>query len=209
MPKKRKTRKPRKIKKAVNAVSRKIAFNANAFALIHPAFRKFFKREPKMLELKNLKPGNLFFFRISRGRLREVPFNLAIGSPFGHVAMYVGENKMMHINLKKGVHLTSLDSLQNVPFIFRVEMNSKQREAVVKNILRQQGKPYSRGIKYLSKLQGALRIKVKNPKIEGYSCANVIAESFAEAGIDLVPGVHPLRQGIHYLFKSKKLNLMN
>ena len=58
-------------------------------------------------------------------------------------------------------------------------------------------------------LQRTIGIKVKNPKDKGYICSNSIAEIFSNAGVNLTPGIHPLRTSVTDLLQSKKLKPVN
>lgn len=69
----------------------------NAFKIVLPRTTDAMKKLGKKVSKKNLKPGDLVFFRPSRR--------------YQHVGIYIGDNSFIHSSTSKGVVKTKIDNV--------------------------------------------------------------------------------------------------
>jgi len=134
---------------------------------------------------------------------------LLTGTPFSHAAIFVGEKGFVDMRLG-GLKVIPRDAAMRLyarssGFFFRPALTEKQRAAVVQNSIAMIGTPFNRSIVPIIRFSEFSGLKIKKPKRQGYACTSIVADIFAKSGVDLVPGVSPLRVGPSHLLKSKKL----
>ena len=181
-----------------------------ATAAIRPKARRFWGK-PKSFPVSEMQIGDLAFSRFEY-KLGEGISSAVTGYPVMHASLYIGNGEFFDLSKRAKIVLPeTLRQYYSEPFVFRPTLSARQQEKIV-GLARQMVKEKvkrGKNIRGVIGFQRTVGIKAKNPKDKGYLCSNAIAEFFAKAGVDLVPGVHPLRTSSTDLMKSKKLKLLN
>lgn len=181
-----------------------------ATVALRPKSRRFWGK-PKPFKVSDLQVGDLAFSRFE-SKFSDSISSLVTGFPPTHVSLYVGEGQFFDLSERaKIVRSETLFTYFPNPFIFRPALSEAQKSKLVsfarelvKNKIRR-----GKRIRNIIGFQRTIGIKVKNPADEGYLCSTAITEIFEKAGVNLVPGVHPLRVSPTDLLKSKKLEAIN
>ena len=175
----------------------------------HPE-RKRLWREPEQIDVSALEAGDIM---LSRGgnTIKGALSALLTGAPFGHVALYVGDGKFLEMerDAAKLVPAKSFFEKHKFPYFFRADLPPEKRSAVVAHARAFVGAPFSKKVGRIVRAREALDFPTKMPKVQGSMCSNIVAVSFARAGINLVPSTSPWRVGPAQLAKSKLLKPIN
>ena len=176
----------------------------------NPRFSRFWGK-PKPLAVADLKVGDIMLIHSRHETVRNAVGGLLTGSPFSHAAVYVGNGKFVDMRVKgtKRIAAEAILRYYTSPFIFRAKLSPVQQTAIAKNANAMIGVPFSRSVARIIRVNEVAGIKIKNPKKEGYACSSMVADAFHQAGVELVPGISPLRVGLSHLMKSKKLEAIN
>ncbi len=196
-------------KKAIRKREARVTQNLKkTLARLRPKLKPFLAN-PKPITVEQLRAGDILFFR-PKSDSAIIRKCLAYGHPFSHMALYIGNGKMF--NLAKTARLPLAETVlatYGAPFVLRPEITKRQTEKIAEKAKEAVGEKHNKKVEKMVQLSELTNIGFKKARTKGFNCTNVISFIFSEAGMDVTPGVHPLRAGPSHFLRNKRLRRIN